>query len=389
MKNHIYFIVLFLTLCLFWGCKKDNSDNNLSELEKYVYGEYGYKYWVKGHAYGIFGIHNPSFYRFGSDTTHILSYFYNTDAKNQSKGYSLAELLLKDSIIRYKYFDEYINGYIDEYTDEKIIYASKDTLITSLMLYSGKSEGKFIRNDTLLPLPIYIIPKIDPAISTMSEKERAERNLIKYQEDIIPDTAVNDLISLGQPLDIKTFFTFVKYWNHLLEHFDFEPREIIFGCQDTSINDFNMTRFNNNAKNYLMAVVHNKHITENVRTYYTLDLIDSYCYKIEIVEEVQPLKEQIPREYIADQESFSTNSGIHIGMHKDSLISKKGNHYDLELSKIMKHNLYGFYTDTVISYYFNNFETSSFLSKNKQPGYFMKFHIKNDRVKGILLMYDL
>lgn len=126
-----------------------------------------------------------------------------------------------------------------------------------------------------------------------------------------------------------------------------------------------LTTCNLNGSQYLFAY----HFEGDSKNSFSVFEI-GYTSALDTVESVSLLK--------LTEETFRTESGLHLGMGSDDVIRIKGG----DFVKTEENGITQFY------YHFNNYESSAFLQSVEMPGYFIQIFLKKDEVVKVVFGYD-
>jgi len=164
----------------------------------------------------------------------------------------------------------------------------------------------------------------------------------------IPDTTINSILELRNPLSLKLFY--LDYKNIIYtESIRTGSPIIIF--------------INKNKTQYLLGYKFEGDVRNSLS-----------CFEIGYLknENFKYIKQ-----HKTDCEKFITESGIQLGISFSELISLKGKNYTVEKNK----------TDTLIVYKADK-NTSEYVNRHSMASYFMEYFIKADKIEKIYFGFD-
>jgi hypothetical protein len=192
----------------------------------------------------------------------------------------------------------------------------------------------------LLITTIFLLLACSGKNSKIKEKGVITMKFFKQDSLLIPDTSINNKISLENPTSIKK----------------------LFGNQLPVVNDINLA-----AKGFKVCVLNkseNEYLKMNSFPGGVINAVDHFeiGYVIFLSNDINKKK--------SDFLSFATENGIRLGISKEEIIRIKGNKY----SVIKDKEAYTF------RYVLDNFEKSSFLKRYNMPVYYEEFRLEKDKL---------
>lgn len=168
------------------------------------------------------------------------------------------------------------------------------------------------------------------------------KDTVKYRELLLPDSTINNKLRLENYLSAEAFSK--------------NKIELIDLLRESPVAIF----CNKDKSEYILAYQYEGN-TKNAFS----------CFEIGYTDD-KILRNKCD---VTEEENFSTESGIKLGMPLESLIAKKGSSFKMSGQ------------DTVITYRINDL-SSNFLRRYNMPGYFLECSIKNAKIIKIKFGFD-